>query len=141
MVILHVYSSLFQSTLPRRERHSTRTTTQRKRTISIHAPAKGATCTVRRLCHVLAISIHAPAKGATKRIEIQYVIHAISIHAPAKGATFRFFHVITRLGISIHAPAKGATTSWIVKGGAFVDFNPRSREGSDYRVSALWIKQ
>ena len=65
LVILHVYSSLFQSTLPRRERHSTRTTTQRKRTISIHAPAKGATCTVRRLCHVLAISIHAPAKGAT----------------------------------------------------------------------------
>ena len=33
--------------------------------ISIHAPAKGATCLFVRFPTIVAISIHAPAKGAT----------------------------------------------------------------------------
>ena len=62
---LVIYCSLFQSTLPRRER----------RTI------------VSKLDELLTISIHAPAKGATGLFSLWKVDKIISIHAPAKGAT------------------------------------------------------
>ena len=98
------------------------------------------------------ISIHAPAKGATRQAVRSGAAHAISIHAPAKGATTPklIFSVVSK--ISIHAPAKGATTrpSWSVCTVTFqstlprrerplctlsanttLNFNPRSREGSD----------
>ena len=39
----------------------------------------------------LSISIHAPAKGATDLAEELSLIIDISIHAPAKGATLAFF--------------------------------------------------
>ena len=131
MVILHVYSSLFQSTLPRRERHSTRTTTQRKRTISIHAPAKGATKTVKGKEVKHKISIHAPAKGATAKTGMLQINIGISIHAPAKGATVQPVPHAPHRKISIHAPAKGATALLLMIPAISSDFNPRSREGSD----------
>ena len=37
--------------------------------------------------------------------------------------------------ISIHAPVKGATRCVLGVGGILLDFNPRSREGSDHRTS------
>ena len=55
----------------------------------------------------------------------------ISIHAPAKGATFSGCEKKTVSVISIHAPAKGATQGKDLPGHAKVNFNPRSREGSD----------
>ncbi len=82
---------------------------------------------------VASISIHAPAKGATiqpfwtaerspvfqstlprrerRDIPTPKVTprHEISIHAPAKGATPLASEVKQQLSISIHAPAKGAT--------------------------------
>ena len=79
----------------------------------------------------LSISIHAPAKGATKR----YIVHIddleISIHAPAKGATLMRSSLLRSTHISIHAPAKGATTYVFAKLRQVLHFNPRSREGSD----------
>ena len=57
------------------------------------------------------ISIHAPAKGATISVPKSSYVHAISIHAPAKGATR-----------AIDSPSM-----------LNVNFNPRSREGSDRR--------
>ena len=104
---------LFQSTLPRRERRGNDRTLVLWWTISIHAPAKGATEFGRRLKAVIRISIHAPAKGATPSGDCRYTIRSISIHAPAKGAT--------RLA------AKKALAS--------SNFNPRSREGSDASLS------
>ena len=99
--------------------------------ISIHAPAKGAT---RAVCNRLVdgrISIHAPAKGATWffrlwRFRLRHFnprsregsdpsgmvtrpLLTISIHAPAKGATVSTNRRAGAQGISIHAPAKGAT--------------------------------
>ena len=56
----------------------------------------------------------------------------ISIHAPAKGATFFFLPILAHSSISIHAPAKGATAGRGRAGSRCSDFNPRSREGSDY---------
>ena len=37
--------------------------------ISIHAPVKGATVLLKKICNVLPISIHAPAKGATDLLQ------------------------------------------------------------------------
>ena len=56
--------------------------------ISIHAPAKGATCSWFNPPSRCYISIHAPAKGATIVSVLFSLGICISIHAPAKGATF-----------------------------------------------------
>mgnify|MGYP003225650538 CR=1 FL=1 len=102
--------SLFQSTLPRRERLSAILQFHQAYRISIHAPAKGAT----------------PA-GAKNQFN-----DFISIHAPAKGATGTVGGVGMTENISIHAPAKGATHCQNKLAGNIDDFNPRSREGSDH---------
>ena len=65
---------LFQSTLPRRERLLQSRKHGNYTTISIHAPAKGATCDgVDNVIHDI-ISIHAPAKGATAVRELSIAI-------------------------------------------------------------------
>ena len=79
----------------------------------------------------------------------------ISIHAPARGATGSPCYGISVIDISIHAPARGATSfaitvlpneifqSTLPRGERQLhvgiwciiskDFNPRSREGSDFK--------
>ena len=57
----------------------------------------------------LTISIHAPAKGATEKYGLKAMQGMISIHAPAKGATTKLRKYDVDDYISIHAPAKGAT--------------------------------
>ena len=169
---------LFQFTLPRRERpwpyiiissccdfnsrsregsdHG-RISFPSRVSISIHAPAKGATVPASATARVLSISIHAPAKGATFGSRKTKSFILISIHAPAKGATFSavstakdfcYFNSRSREGsdsflcpfsilplkISIHAPAKGATISANRPESVLQHFNSRSREGSDKRA-------
>ena len=79
--------------------------------ISIHAPARGATCGYQSECRHWRISIHAPARGATRFTVHGYTLVSISIHAPARGATAFVFSGHVRLFISIHAPARGATAN------------------------------
>ena len=55
--------------------------------ISIHAPARGATFSLRNNFRGWNISIHAPARGATRQVGTCRRYHCISIHAPARGAT------------------------------------------------------
>ena len=55
----------FQSTHPRGVRPAASVTASGKNTISIHAPARGATRAMPREGGRLGISIHAPARGAT----------------------------------------------------------------------------
>ena len=87
--------SIFQSTLPRRERHHKGYSFKYITDISIHAPAKGATTTVHGCMVTTKISIHAPAKGATLDFIYRYsLLCNISIHAPAKGATAIFHKII-----------------------------------------------
>ena len=83
MIILNI----FQSTHPRRVRQSLLVNHLIANTISIHAPAKGATLDLEDMEVKAAISIHAPAKGATYPMELNKSQCSISIHAPAKGAT------------------------------------------------------
>ena len=77
------------------------------------------------------ISIHAPARGATEKKIGTGFSNFISIHAPARGATKKTKKALAPFDISIHAPARGATyrplDAWEVR----KNFNPRSREGSD----------
>ncbi len=78
--------------------------------ISIHAPAKGATNNLMDKLRKLAISIHAPAKGATQKTyctgltytEFQSTLPRRERHNSRR--RFKRFNFI-----SIHAPAKGAT--------------------------------
>ena len=127
------------------------------------------------ICEIDSISIHAPAKGATSQNTSTVQVVLISIHAPAKGATifwsephlftsnfnprtregcdfcscshptlFEYFNPRTRegcdrnsnlaypfLAISIHAPAKGATCLVSSAWSLMYYFNPRTREGCD----------
>ena len=79
-------------------------------TVSIRAPAWGATCLVmypRRPCGV---SIRAPAWGATSGDSMQPYLYDVSIRAPAWGATAAYWYPWERGKVSIRAPAWGATT-------------------------------
>ena len=101
-------------------------------TISIHAPAQGATGSSRNSAPPgRTISIHAPAQGATvwkmmcnvKKLNFNprsrtgsdyaaslgFYRQYISIHAPAQGATGYATTLAAAILISIHAPAQGAT--------------------------------
>ena len=80
--------------------------------VSIHAPARGATIHQRDtttgvkcfnpraregrdsalmliLLFFVKVSIHAPARGATRIMELRLQIASVSIHAPARGATYQ----------------------------------------------------
>ena len=79
----------------------------------------------------LRVSIHAPARGATcydGRIKIS---EQVSIHAPARGATNNLATLGRLIMVSIHAPARGATGPAIAINDGAPGFNPRAREGRD----------
>ena len=105
-------SSVFQSTLPRGERHCSIDSREQGRRISIHAPTRGATNSGWSSFPFRYISIHAPTRGATIKFLWCQVRVIISIHAPTRGATEFFEAINKRVGISIHAPTRGATGSY-----------------------------
>ena len=142
----------FQSTLPRRERlllyilwpHGIHFNPRSREGSDIFA---------RNIDKWPIISIHAPAKGATRlksysttveifqstlpRRERQswVIIFNPSIlfqsTLPRRERRWDFAERDAKLVISIHAPAKGATDNTIDTLDLQVNFNPRSREGSD----------
>ena len=121
----------FQSTLPRRERHQPdncrsiqfRNFNPRSREgsdyndmvvknlglISIHAPAKGATCILTLLLLANEFQSTLPRRERPYCSNKTLIYYRISIHAPAKGATTATNNFPPKSKISIHAPAKGAT--------------------------------
>ena len=103
--------------------------------ISIHAPAKGATTLTLRIFITGQFQSTLPRRERHHEPGTTSEWFEISIHAPAKGATFDARRYAPAGKISIHAPAKGATVEEINDYFPLVDFNPRSREGSD---AALW---
>ena len=58
----------FQSTPPRGGRHQAQVNSWMGITVSIHAPARGATGAVSWCARLWSVSIHAPARGATHQI-------------------------------------------------------------------------
>ena len=80
--------AIFQSALPRGERHGASVEYKpTMTTISIRAPARGATKSGKHTVVYSVISIRAPARGATKSRNTSYPGLDISIRAPARGAT------------------------------------------------------
>ena len=79
------------------------------------------------------ISIHAPARGATKNEGAAFLNAYISIHAPARGAT-RKAAIQTYSGIFQSTLPRGERPYHPIATQATIDFNPRSREGSDLLV-------
>ena len=81
------FRTVFQSTLPRGERHLRYIPVIGTRFISIHAPTRGATGFLDVPQILLDISIHAPTRGATGFLDVPQILLDISIHAPTRGAT------------------------------------------------------
>ena len=128
---LAMFLLTFQSTLPRRERRTDCVIPSATSSISIHAPAKGATTATNNLPPAKRISIHAPAKGATAKSLIHIIPTVFQSTLPRRERRWRqqrntkaygFQSTLPRRErrrrdgflkkaeeISIHAPAKGAT--------------------------------
>ena len=105
--------------------------------ISIHAPARGATSITFDVAPYIHISIHAPARGATL-VSFAKSLGSLFQSTLPRGErqnVCSFLYILHN--ISIHAPARGATNFFICARSHIIDFNPRSREGSDF--SALFI--
>ena len=124
---------IFQSTLLQEERPYRNKANAIALQISIHAPTRGATCTMPIMRWAEMISIHAPTRGATSTRMIVTPAAVISIHAPTRGATQMESQFQKLARISIHAPTRGAT----VMPDNFCRntdyFNPRSYKRSDKR--------
>ena len=126
-----MYSS-FQSTRPHGERHCKSNGQHSRDTISIHAPARGATRPSSVTADSFSISIHAPARGATKlhehshntvfdfnprsrkgsdyNVPIQALKHAeFQSTLPQGERQWKGGADANGIAISIHAPARGAT--------------------------------
>ena len=106
--ILHNIISIFQSTLPRRERPR-----------------------LRRMPLVMYNFNPRSHEGSDDQDLRQNNYSKISIHAPTKGATVDQDKADYSCHISIHAPTKGATDTSCRIADASQYFNPRSHEGSD----------
>ena len=83
------------------------------KSISIHAPVKGATLGYKRLDRYDSdISIHAPVKGATNcRMPITLVMYNFNPRTREGCDSIHDIERAVNTYISIHAPVKGATLS------------------------------
>ena len=103
------------------------------KTVSIHAPVKGATLIGQPYAINQAVSIHAPVKGATRFRRDFRRGTLVSIHAPVKGATAKAPLSRAVISVSIHAPVKGATVILCVFNREIIKrFNSRTRKGCDF---------
>ena len=131
------FRSQFQSTLPRRERLVLHISYFSRYKISIHAPAKGATRLqghmreTRRFQSTLPRRERRTAKGTLDRRKI------FQSTLPRRERHARSSELWSAESISIHAPAKGATPTPLIIASQAGNFNPRSREGSDFHSLPL----
>ena len=80
--------------------------------VSIHAPARGATCLCPVSADIVVVSIHAPARGATLASSATAFCSSPSFNPRArKGRDRRFARHLVFAPVSIHAPARGATVT------------------------------
>ncbi len=141
----------FQSTRPRGARHD-RPPIPAERTVSIHAPTRGATVLITLIFNFLCFNPRAHA-GRDGNDPHQLLAFLVSIHAPTRGATHtnavsrlrRSFQSTRprgarryrrccwrRLAVSIHAPTRGATFG-AQKIYPLTGFNPRAHAGRDVK--------
>ena len=123
--------------------------------VSIHAPARGATGTIRALgsptrcfnpraregrdiaptspCAITSSFNPRAREGRDQLRRVEIERGGVSIHAPARGATPVIHGFAPFKIVSIHAPARGATAAVRDLFCPRQGFNPRAREGRDAR--------
>ena len=109
MVSANAGLAKFQFALPHGERPGKIGAVVNIASVSIRAPAWGATPARHAEDARFYVSIRAPAWGATRFGKWVVAAGNVSIRAPAWGATRRQVVLPHRLGVSIRAPAWGAT--------------------------------
>ena len=125
------YFDEFQSTLPRGERQLFEVANAAVKSISIHAPTRGATFANAIKLDKLLFQSTLP-RGERHSVCINFFCALkISIHAPTRGATRCSYKLTNMSLISIHAPTRGATMTSTGYVRRMCNFNPRSHEGSD----------
>ena len=122
----------FQSTRPRGARLRLLLRRLGRCSISIHAPAWGATGSSWMLLAFWIFQSTRPHGGATLLVAARKPDAVISIHAPSWGATLGYPRREDADEISIHAPSWGATGARHWKDKDSADFNPRALVGRDY---------
>jgi len=146
---------MFQSTRPRGARQLSTACSRPVVLVSIHAPARGATCSAEvNPVRAVRVSIHAPARGATPSQRMTTGQTACFNPRAREGRDRREVRQLPRHGgfnpraregrdrpdtrrrldgvaVSIHAPARGATTPRRSASSSYSRFNPRAREGRD----------
>ena len=123
----------FQSTHPRGVRRKLVVSSIIVPSISIHAPAWGATPELAFFRSTENISIHAPAWGATISPSVARSLRYSFQSTHPRGVRLHtLFQSCHTDQISIHAPAWGATSSTFAKLYFGVYFNPRTRVGCDH---------
>ena len=121
----------FQSTLPRGERLLHLHIQNGNCTISIHAPARGATGYFSKIFIVaFCISIHAPARGATRYCAKEILlVTKFQSTLPRGERRLRAKHLIRKVLFQSTLPRGERPTPSFLR--SLGNFNPRSREGSD----------
>ena len=128
----------FQSTLPRGERREH--TTQAQAEVHFNPRSReGSDINDANGSEGVSISIHAPARGATKGSRFQSFRKFISIHAPARGATQSIPQPHLSLQFQSTLP-RGERHIPLMPTAQVPNFNPRSREGSDRRAKIRYAK-
>ena len=151
---LRAPATLFQSTLPRRERPPILILSDHRCRISIHAPAKGAT--LMRHSRQQAPKFQSTLPRRERRCRPGHyrepranfnprsregsdnvkslwdvIVQKFQSTLPRRERLPLLEQIKRHVKISIHAPAKGATTRHLIRRSNLLNFNPRSREGSD----------
>ncbi len=130
--------SEFQSTPPRGGRPAGAGSPSVRATVSIHAPAWGATGRRRQPSSIDDSFNPRPRVGGDVRAaERGRRACQVSIHAPAWGATRRRMLTGSDSAVSIHAPAWGATAACTARPSQ-IGFNPRPRVGGDRGRVPRW---
>ena len=103
-----------------------------KSSVSIHAPAWGATIRFTRFVSASLWFQSTHPRGVRRFFAVSSARSSwVSIHAPAWGATAAFASATRQRMVSIHAPAWGATRMKKPKLALIACFNPRTRVGCD----------
>ncbi len=151
----------FQSTLPRRERRGRVQAICPRDTISIHAPAKGATA-YRAIVNFYVVNFNPRSREGSDGFLVQashregrnfnprsregsdhtagpfYCRPCLFQSTLPRRERQLILVILKTLYISIHAPAKGATRGSTCQSFLSFYFNPRSREGSDFFRVMVW---
>ena len=131
---------VFQSTLPRRERHEV-PGNREENLLSFQSTLPRRERRFSNGLYSAFMVFQSTLPRRERRLgSVPFRITAgVSIHAPAKGATLKGMSINAAFLVSIHAPAKGATFWYNNRRDWLRGFNPRSREGSDRNFSQKFI--